>query len=74
MTEFSSPEIENSNVDLASQGMRLHVMEQTTRARAALARSVGTHDHSVLVAAVKRNFPEIYDHTSKGAGATGQTF
>jgi hypothetical protein len=69
MTEFSSPELENPNVDFASQGMRLYAMEQTVRARDVLARTIGTREHAALVEAVKQNFPEIYENTAKSAGS-----
>jgi hypothetical protein len=68
MTEFSSPKLENPNNDFASQGMRLHAMEQTVRSRSVLAHAMGAHEHAALVAAVKHNFPEIYDNTGESAG------
>ncbi len=45
-------------------------MEQTVRTRNVLARTMGAREHAALVAAVKHNFPEIYEKTVEGAGAT----
>jgi hypothetical protein len=36
-------------------------METAAQARDALARTIGTPEHAALVAAVRRNFPEIYE-------------
>jgi hypothetical protein len=67
MTEFSSPELENPTIDFAAQGMRLNAMEQTVRAHDVLARTIGTREHAELVAAVRQNFPEIYESTARSA-------
>jgi hypothetical protein len=41
--------------------------KNTAQARYELARKIGTLEHAALVAAVMRNFPEIYDQMTQDA-------
>lgn len=69
MTEFLSPELEKQNVSMAPQGMRHYVLEQTIRGRNVPVRTMGAREQEALVAAVKQNFPEVYDMAAKKSGA-----